>query len=271
MNKLLCLLIVFVGLSSTVLSQNNNLNDYSYIIVPTKFDFLQEEDQFQLNSMTKFFLTKYGFNALFNTEVPDNARRCDGIWAEVIKSSGLVYTKLEVVIKDCKGNELFRSQEGKSKYKQYQKAYQDALRKTFMSFKTLNVSQPEMIVYEENEMTDKPVVKELGTEEAIDGAVKEVVILSETKSYQGNLPKHSFSSYSHKGLYYLIRKNNKGYAFYEESKKGDLILIGSFSLKDDALIYQEINGNSYDAIIDKLGNISVYIDGKPSVFQKLDQ
>jgi len=57
--------------------------------------FLHEDDQFQLNSLTKFLLNKHGFNALFNTEVPDNVRRCDGLWAEVLKTSGLVYTNLE--------------------------------------------------------------------------------------------------------------------------------------------------------------------------------
>lgn len=269
--KRLLVLIVFFGLSSTVFSQNTNLNDYSYIIVPTRFDFLHEEDQFQINSMTKFFLAKNGFNAMFNTEVPDNVRRCDGLWADVIKSSGMVYTKLEVVIKDCKGNELFRSHEGKSKYKHYQKAYQDALRKAFMSFRTLNVNQPKMIVYQEDEINNKPVVNELGTEDAIDNAVKEVVVVSGTKSYNLNLPSDSYSSYTYKGLYYLMRKNNNGYAFYEESKNGDLLLIGNFSLKDNALIYQEINGNSYDVAIDKLGTMSIYIDGNTAVFQKLDQ
>ncbi len=269
--KQLLVLIVFFGLSSTVFSQNTNLNDYSYIIVPTRFDFLHEEDQFQINSMTKFFLAKNGFNAMFNTEVPDNVRRCDGLWADVIKSSGMVYTKLEVVIKDCKGNELYRSHEGKSKYKHYQKAYQDALRKAFMSFQSLNVNQPEMIVYQEDEIINKPVVDELGTGEAIDNAVNEVVVVSGTKSIQGNLPKNSYTTYSHNGSFFLLKKNQKGYAFYEESKKGDLILIGNFSLNDTVLIYREINGDSFDVAIDGMGNISIYIDGKPVVYRQLDQ
>jgi hypothetical protein len=207
--------------------------------------------------MTKFYLTKNGFNALFNNEVPDNVRRCDGLWADVLKSSGLVYTKLEVVIKDCKGNELFRSREGKSKYKQYQKAYQDALRKAFMSFKTLNVSQPELVLYQENELNIEPV--------------KEVVSVSETRSNNGALPTNAFSTYSNNDSLYLLRKNKDGYTFYKETEKGDLLLIGTFSLKANAMLYNEIDGNSFDVTIDELGNISIYSDGNPVVYRQLNQ
>ena len=271
MNRLLCLLIFFAGLSSTLFSQNTNLNDYSYIIVPAKFDFLLEEDQFQINSMTKFYLTKNGFNAFFNTEVPDNVRRCDGLWADVIKSSGLVYTKLEVVIKDCKGNELFRSQEGKSKFKYYQKAYQDALRKAFISFQTLNVSQPDMIEFKKGDMTDKLELKGASDEKVNDIPVKEAIIVSETISYKGNLPENPYTTYTNNGSIYLLRKMQNEYTFYQETKNGELLLKGNFSRKDRSYSYKEINGNSYDVTIDELGNISIYIDGNPVLYSQLDQ
>ena len=39
-----------------------NLNNYKYVIVPKKYDFLKEEDQFRLNGLTKFLFEKYGEN-----------------------------------------------------------------------------------------------------------------------------------------------------------------------------------------------------------------
>ncbi len=33
-----------------------NLNNYKYVLVPKKFDFLKEADQYQLNSLTKVFI-----------------------------------------------------------------------------------------------------------------------------------------------------------------------------------------------------------------------
>jgi hypothetical protein len=36
-----------------------NVNDYKYVIVPEKFDFQKEPNQFKLNQLTKFLLKKY--------------------------------------------------------------------------------------------------------------------------------------------------------------------------------------------------------------------
>ena len=49
---------------SNVYSQSN-LNDYKYVIVPNKFDFLKENDQYQLNSLAAFLFEKYGFRLKF--------------------------------------------------------------------------------------------------------------------------------------------------------------------------------------------------------------
>jgi hypothetical protein len=46
-------------------------------------------------------------------------------------------TKLSVVLKDCKNTILFTSVEGKSREKEYQTSYNQALREAFNSFETL--------------------------------------------------------------------------------------------------------------------------------------
>src|SRR5690606_16166126 len=51
---------------------------------------------------------------------------------------------LQVVLKDCNANEIYRSQEGKSKYKEYDKTYQDALRKAFKSIEALGIKQKDV-------------------------------------------------------------------------------------------------------------------------------
>ena len=60
--KFFSMLIALIVVSN-VYSQSN-LNDYKYIIVPNKFDFLKEKDQYQLNSLAAFLFNKYGFLAL---------------------------------------------------------------------------------------------------------------------------------------------------------------------------------------------------------------
>ena len=44
-----------------LLTAQNPLNAYAYVIVPEQFSFLDGPDQYQLNSLTKFLLEKKGF------------------------------------------------------------------------------------------------------------------------------------------------------------------------------------------------------------------
>jgi len=55
-------LLVTLVLSVFVLNvyAQNELNPYKYIIVPKKFDFLKKENQYRVNSYTKFLFDKEG-------------------------------------------------------------------------------------------------------------------------------------------------------------------------------------------------------------------
>ncbi len=86
------------------LNAQTNLNNYKYVLVPKKFDFLKEADQYQLNSLTKFLLEKENFTAIFDDEdFPEDLAkdRCLALEANVIDDSGLFKTKLTVQLQDC--------------------------------------------------------------------------------------------------------------------------------------------------------------------------
>ena len=51
--------------------------------------------------------------------------------ANVVKIKGLLTTKLQLVLTNCKNTVVFSSEIGKSKLKEYQKAYHEALREAF--------------------------------------------------------------------------------------------------------------------------------------------
>ncbi|HBL80390.1 MAG: hypothetical protein CL524_08215 [Aequorivita sp.] len=70
---LLSLALIF---SVGAAAQNTNLSDYSYVVVPEQFDFSKSKDQYQLNSMAKFYFEKSGFNAYLADSAP-NANRCE--------------------------------------------------------------------------------------------------------------------------------------------------------------------------------------------------
>ncbi|MDB9874356.1 hypothetical protein OAC97_03765 [Flavobacteriaceae bacterium] len=124
----LFLLLNFLGFSQT------SLNNYKYVSVPEKFDFLKSNDQYQLNSLTVFLLKKEGFTTLNKSDnyPMDLAQNnCLMLNANVVKLKGLLTTKLQLVLTDCKNTVVFSSEIGKSKLKEYQKAYHEALRDAF--------------------------------------------------------------------------------------------------------------------------------------------
>jgi hypothetical protein len=137
------ILFVFIALLATGISfaQSAIVNDYKYIIIPKKFDFLKTENQFNINSLTKATLEKYGFTVFYtNDKFPDELAldRCKALYADVISDSGMLTTKLKIVFKDCNGKEVYATDAGKSREKDYQKAYYEALREAFAYIGALN-------------------------------------------------------------------------------------------------------------------------------------
>jgi hypothetical protein len=136
MKKITFLLLLMA--SSIGFSQS--INDYKYAIVPSKFSFLKEQNQYRMNLLTKMFMEKYGFVTYFDTDVlPTEVanQNCNKVYVDVLSNGGLFTTKLTVVLKDCKNEILFTSVEGKSRDKEYQIAYNQALREAFNSFDKL--------------------------------------------------------------------------------------------------------------------------------------
>ena len=133
---------IFIILFSFVLnfSFSQSVNEYKYALVPAKFSFLNEVDQYKLNTLTKLLMGKHGFIAFLDNEVlPDEVlnNNCNKVYVDIVKSSGVFTTKLSIVLKDCKNNVLFTSTEGKSREKEFKVAYNEALRDAFTSFETL--------------------------------------------------------------------------------------------------------------------------------------
>ncbi|RAJ20840.1 hypothetical protein LX77_03099 [Gelidibacter algens] len=139
-----------------------NINAYKYVIVPNTFNFLNEPDQYQINSLTKFLFKKYGFTALMaDEEYPQDLtnNRCLALFADVEKLKAFLNTKLQVHLRDCNNKIVISSEVGESREKDYDKVYNLALREAFNSFDKLNYTyQPnEEIVFKGNKTTTETV------------------------------------------------------------------------------------------------------------------
>ena len=65
MNKLIIAFVFSLAFVFSGYSQKEKLSNYSFIVVPKKFDFQFSDDQYQLNSLLKFLFNKHGFHDYF--------------------------------------------------------------------------------------------------------------------------------------------------------------------------------------------------------------
>jgi hypothetical protein len=128
-------LLFFILLAVAGYSQTT-INSYKYVIVPDRYDFSRENNQYGLNTTTKLLLEGKGFTVFLGDEaLPQDvaANKCSALKAEVVQKKGLFVTNLTLFLKDCQGNIIFKSKEGKSREKEYHVAYDQALRDAFTS------------------------------------------------------------------------------------------------------------------------------------------
>ncbi len=120
----------------SVYSQTS-INNYKYVVVPERFGFFKQNDEYGLNTLAKSLLEETGFKTWFDNELPTELanNKCNTLNAEVTERKSMFATRLTLLLKDCKGNIIFKSKEGNSREKEYALAYTQALEDAFTSLK----------------------------------------------------------------------------------------------------------------------------------------
>jgi len=132
-----CLSFVFALITLAGYSQGT-LNNYQYVLVPEKFSFLKETNQYGLNTTTKQLLEQKGFVVFLENEALPPAvaaNKCNALKAEVLEKKSFFSTNLTLLLKDCQGSIIYKGKEGKSREKEFQASYDLALRDAFASLK----------------------------------------------------------------------------------------------------------------------------------------
>ncbi len=176
----------------------SSINDYKYVTVAEKFDFLKSKNQYKLNDLTSFLLKKSGFMVLKTSDKrPQDLyqNNCLGLNANIINTKGFLKTKLHLELVNCRNEVVFTSETGSSKEKEYKKAYHEALRNAFNSVQALNYKYngtvPEISSTEKIEIqvptvaietTTAPVVAEVPTTEVSTKMVVSKLIVTPTDS-----------------------------------------------------------------------------------------
>lgn len=178
-------LILIILTCSFVMKTNaqQSINDFQYVVIPLQYEFLKGKDTYRLNTLTRVLFKKEGFKAFFNEETlpVDLFRdRCLALYADVKKvKGGFRKTKLEIVLKDCKGDIVLKSDVGQSGENVHEKRHQEALTDAFQSIKKLkyNYQAPKnevVAIADESIENEKPA-------KAIEEQEKEKVIVEVTE------------------------------------------------------------------------------------------
>ena len=131
------------------------------VIVPNRYAFQKEDNQYQLNMLTKFLLEKQGFKVYMESEAPAELLQnpCATLKADVKNQSNMMTSKVQFLLTDCTNEAVFTSQIGKSREKEFKKSYQEALRNA-LSGTELATFKAE---YQAPSVASKPAVPELTT------------------------------------------------------------------------------------------------------------
>jgi hypothetical protein len=223
MKKLFLLLLTLVPF----LAISQNLNDYKYAIIPAKFEFSVAPNEFNMNTYTKMYLEKYGFEAYSEGEkFPADfaTSRCNKVYVDVVRKKNLFTTIFVIEVKDCQNNVLFTSQEGRSKEKEYRRGFPQALRAAFESFESLNHQYNGKLHSDSNTVSSENKVSETVTSKSVLGKVEftEDKIPVEAKADQNNkvVQKSEIASQSNTKLPVLIaKKTENGFLLLDDNKR----------------------------------------------------
>ena len=126
--------LAFIFLCFVSTFAQKSLNDYKYVIVPVKYDFQKSENRYRINSLTEFLFKKEGFTVIMsddNYPIDLSTNHCLGLTAKLIDKSNMLTTKLYYDLVDCNNNIIFSTNLAKTKEKDFERAFNIVIRKTF--------------------------------------------------------------------------------------------------------------------------------------------
>ena len=253
------------------------VSDYKYAIVPEKFDFQGEPNQFRLNQLTKFLLKKYGFEAYVESdELPEDLREnnCLALRA-IVESSGTFKTRTKVKFVDCYNNLIFISDEAVTREKEYSKAYNLTIREAFNSVERLNYKYIPKEGAQENKEKPNTVKKEVKPKieskkedeiEEVEKKGAESITIAPEKSEDN--PLDSFKKYTRNseqfylksglGGMYMVDKNNDTVFKLQDTSKDNVFIVTINNLIGVAFLNKEDRFYTLEYFKGKERKIEIY-------------
>ena len=163
MKKILILLVLLWSIQGF----SQALNGYKYLIVPAKFEFQKQENQYGINYLMEAYFKQQGFTVVFDKDITKEmtANPCRSIFSNVKRENNMFSTKITIELKDCEGKLLLVSSAGNSRSKEYDIAHKEAIRMALKSIPNQNY------VFSENGI-QKAVVTQTDDQDNVKGLIE---------------------------------------------------------------------------------------------------
>lgn len=259
-----------------------NLNDYKYIVIPKRFDGFKKENQHQTTTIIKYLFTQKGFTTVYQDDLPVdlNSNRCLGLVVDLIDESSMFTTKTLLGLRDCNDQEVFVTQEGKSKSKDFKKAYKDAITNAFDTFNSLEYEyeSKEEAIQEEEPVTisfknDVKTMQEDRKTDRNQDPLVEQIATEEVQYYKDRQPvesnfKKGLPTDEKKMIDQTVTKEDQSFKSMEpvesDIKKGTTV---SGMKKIDGILYAQEISNGYQ-LVDSTPKVQlkIYKSSMPNVY-----
>jgi|GEM_PF-624477 len=265
MKKHLFLLVLFIGL---VVQAQNELNAYKYIVIPSKFDFQKETNEYGLNLLLKYKFQQLGFESYLDTDdLPQELRTNTCLYASPIlhTKSNMFKTTVSVELFDCADKSLYRTQEGSSSSKNFKVSYNEAVREALNSFQDYKLDYtPERETVQET-LKDDSLAEHSAAEKEIEKLKEEVATLKQQSRETKDVPSPV-----------MYDKEVKAGAVVEEMKSYLLAqpIINGYVLVDsltNEIVYSIYNTKMKDVFVLERKNGVVYKIGASWVREYVDK
>ncbi|MDT0607922.1 hypothetical protein [Croceitalea rosinachiae] len=265
MNKILTVLVFFISMQFTL---NAQLNDYKYIVVPVKFNTFKNPNQFKTSTLIKYKMAQEGFNVIYDDALPLELQenRCLGLFTDLLNESSFFKTKASLVLKDCKGEVIFKTSQGQTKTKELDKAYKEVITEACVSFKGLEhnyqvsppASKKETITVsfkdDVKQIEDKSIVDTTIVKKAVSEVINKTLTDGEvdknniTEAAKKDLKDWLYAKATKNGFELLDQGGDLKYSLEETSIENVFLVnqdnINGVVLKKDEKWYLEHNGNT---------------------------
>ena len=105
---LLLLFVLLIGLTAVA---QNELNAYKYVVIPSKYDFQKEANEYGINLLLKYKFQQLGFESYLDTDdLPQILRTNTCLYASPVlhTKSNMFKTVVSVELFDCTNKSLFK-------------------------------------------------------------------------------------------------------------------------------------------------------------------